>query len=314
MKKSIITALIVVIFIFSFTSCNVSNGVENAPTLDMAGNEISVPEKIERILSLSPASTQILQSMGYSDLIVGIDSYSEGYLLSDIENVMIFDMQAPDVEKILTLSPDIIFIPGISLVDGMNPYSPLIDAGICVAVIPSAESFEQIKTDINFIAECMGEPQKAASIINKMDADIAAVRAIGDRIEDKKTVMFEIASMPYIYSFGSGTYLNEMIEIIGAENVFAAENSWIAVSEESALAANPDVILTSVNYIDDPVGEILSRTGWEAVTAVKTKSVYKFKTDQTDIPNQFVIEALYEMAKFVYPDEYEKLEYTEVIS
>ncbi|MDR0904194.1 MAG: ABC transporter substrate-binding protein, partial [Ruminococcus sp.] len=273
-----------------------------------------VPEKIEKILSLSPASTQILQSMGYSDLIIGFDTYSEGYLLTPVENPVIFDMQAPDVEKILALSPDIIFIPGISLVDGLNPYSPLIDAGICVAVIPSAESLEQIKADINFIAECMGAPQKAAVIVDKMDADIAAIKAIGDTIANKKTVMFEISAMPYIYSFGSGTYLNEMIEIIGAENVFAAENSWIAVSEESALAANPDVILTSVNYIDDPVNEILSRPGWEAVTAVNTKSVYKFQSDQTDIPNQFVIESLYEMAKFVYPQEYEKIEYTEVIS
>jgi iron complex transport system substrate-binding protein len=102
-----------------------------------------------------------------------------------------------------------------------------------------------------------------------------------------------------------------MITIIGAENAFADQNSWIAVAEESAIASNPDVILTSVYYIEDPVGEIMSRSGWEAVTAIKNSAVYQFESRQTDIPNQFVIEALYEMAKFVYPDEYAGVEYNE---
>lgn len=313
MKKSIFMALLLIVFIFTGCQNTSESDTEKSAvtTLDMAGNIIVLPEKAERVISLSPAFTQILQSMGYSDKIAGIDSYSESYLLSPLENVDIFDMQAPDNERLLELSPDIIFIPGISLVDGINPYEPLIDAGICVACIPSANSLEQIKADISFIAQCMGEPEKAVKITEKMDVDIAAVTALAKSITDKKTVLFEIAALPDIYSFGSGTYLNEMIEIIGAENVFAAENSWIAVSEESAISANPDVILTSVNYIDDPVGEILSRSGWEAVTAVKDKKVYKFKSTQTDIPNQFVIGPLYEMAKFVYPETYSSLEYSE---
>jgi iron complex transport system substrate-binding protein len=144
-----------------------------------------------------------------------------------------------------------------------------------------------------------------------MNADIEAIKAIGDTITEKKTVMFEISAMPAIYSFGSGTFLDEMINIIGTENVFADRDSWISVSEESAIAANPDVILTSVYYIDDPEGEILSRTGWDAVTAINQKAVHKFDSDQTDVPNQFVTEALFEMAKFVYPEHYAELTYAD---
>ncbi len=75
--------------------------------------------------------------------------------------------------------------------------------------------------------------------------------------------MFEIAALPNIYSFGQETFLHEMIELIGAKNAFADEESWISVSEEAAVAKNPDVILTNVSYIEDSVGEILARTGWE---------------------------------------------------
>jgi iron complex transport system substrate-binding protein len=199
----------------------------------------------------------------------------------------------------------------MSLIDGVNPYQALIDSGICVAVIPSADSLDGIKRDIQFIADCMGEPEKATPIIDKMNSDIETIKAIGDTIAEKKRIHFEISALPYLYSFGKGTFLDEMITLIGAENVYTDEQSWIAVTEESAIAANPDVILTSVYYIDDPEGEILSRAGWEAVTAVKNGAVHKFASDQTDVPNQFVTEALFEMAKYVYPDEYAGVEYKE---
>jgi iron complex transport system substrate-binding protein len=281
------------------------------PIVDMEGNTISVPEEIDKIMTLAPSITQVAQSMGFSDMIVGIDDYSTGYLLEPLEGVDIFDMQNPDNETILTLEPDIIFVTGMSMKDGINPYQPLIDAGICVAVIPSANSLEKIMRDVEFLADCMGTPEKADIIVEKMKADIAEIKAIGDTITDKKTIHFEISALPYLYSFGSETFLDEMINLIGAVNVYGDQTSWISVSEESAIAANPDIILTSVYYIDDPEGEILSRSGWEAVTAVKNGTVHKFDSDQTDVPNQFVIEALYEMAKFVYPDEYANVEYKE---
>jgi iron complex transport system substrate-binding protein len=279
------------------------------PSVDMDGNQIDVPEEIDKIMTLAPSITQITQSMGYSEMIVGIDDYSGTYLLEPLDDVPVFDMQTPDSETILTLEPDIIFVTGMNIKDGINPYQTLIDSGICIAVIPSADSLDGIKRDIQFIADCMGEPEKATAIIDKMNSDIETIKAIGDTITDKKRIHFEISALPYIYSFGKGTFLDEMITLIGAENVYADEESWIAVTEEAAIAANPDVILTVVNYIDDPEGEIKSRAGWEAVTAVKNGAVHKFTSDQTDVPNQFVTEALFEMAKNVYPDEYAGTEY-----
>jgi iron complex transport system substrate-binding protein len=281
------------------------------PTEDMDGNAISVPEEIDKIITLAPSITQIAQSMGYSEMIVGIDDYSGTYLLEPLDGVTVFDMQSPDNETILTLEPDIIFVTGMNIKDGINPYQILIDSGICVAVIPSADSLDGIKCDIQFIADCMGEPEKATAIIEKMNSDIETIKAIGETITDKKRIHFEISALPYLYSFGKGTFLDEMITLIGAENVYANEEYWVAVTEEAAIAANPDVILTSVYYIDDPEGEIKSRAGWEAVTAIKNGDIHKFTSDQTDVPNQFVTEALFEMAKYVYPDEYAGVEYKE---
>jgi iron complex transport system substrate-binding protein len=315
-KANLVIAIFAIILAIALCLSACNQTAETAPTsvkttVDRDGNEIKVPEKIDKIITLAPSITQTLQSMGYSDKIVGIDNYSEPYLLEPLEEAAVFESTAPDNETILMLAPDIIFVTGMSFVEGVNPYQTLIDSGICVAVIPSSNSLDSIRQDIAFIADCMGEPSTATVIIDKMNDDIETIKNIGETITEKKRVHFEIAALPYIYSFGKGTFLDEMITIIGAENVYGEEDSWIAVAEESAIASNPDVILTSINYIDDPVGEILNRTGWEAVTAVKNGEVYKFTSDQTDVPNQFVTEALFEMAKFVYPDEYADVNYKE---
>ena len=107
-----------------------------------------------------------------------------------------------------------------------------------------------------------------------------------------------------MYSFGTGVFLNEMIELIGAENILAAQEGWLGVEEESVVQANPDVILTNVNYIDDPVQEIKDRSGWDVLTAVQNGAVYYIDNMASSLPDQNVIKALEQMAKAIYPEYY----------
>lgn len=95
-----------------------------------------------------------------------------------------------------------------------------------------------------------------------------------------------------------------MIELIGATNVLGNEQSWISVSEEAVIAANPDVIITNVNYIENPIDEIKSRAGWENINAIKNNEVYYVDNMASSLPNHNIIKALEEMAKAIYPDIY----------
>ena len=139
-----------------------------------------------------------------------------------------------------------------------------------------------------------------------MRKEIEAVRKKGASIaqDKKKTVYFEIGAAPYMYSLGTGTFINEMIEIIGAQNILADQKSWIAVSDEMVLAKDPDVILTNVSYIPNPIDEIMARSGWASLKAVKGKKVFGIDTNSSSRPNHNIIKALKEMAKAVYPEIY----------
>lgn len=273
---------------------------------DPAGNEISVPEEITKVICMAPSISQIIKELGLSDLLVAVDTQTPIYMEETAELPQ-FDMMTPDCETILSLDPDIVFVTGMSYVTE-DPYAELTEAGICVAQIPSSDSIAGIEDDIRFVSECFGKKEEGEAIVEKMEEEITEIREIGETITEKKTVLFEIACLPSIYSFGSGAFLNEMIELIGAENIFADEEGWISVTEEAAIAANPDVILTSVDYIEEPVNEILTREGWEGVTAVKDEQVYYIDTASSSQPNQNIILALRQMAEAVYPDAYAELE------
>ena len=276
-------------------------------TADRAGNPITIPETVTKVMSFAPSTTQIIMDLGLTDELVAVDTYSASYW-EEVASLPQFDMMTPDNEAIALLEPDVIFVTGMSYQGGENPYQALVDLGICVAMIPSSYTIADIRLDIQFIASILGAPEKGEELIAGMDAEIEKVAAIGSTIEEKKSVLFEISALPYIYAPGDGTFIDEMIEIIGATNVLDGQEGWISVSEEAALTMNPDVILTSTDYIEDPVGEVLGREGWEEVTAIKDGAVYAISSRTSGLPNHHVAEALVDMAKATYPEAYAELD------
>jgi len=305
MKKSISLVTLIVLLLSVMVGANAA-----AVTTDREGNPITLPETIERIACFGPSNTEILCAMGVTDKLVAVDTYSfnvEG-IAADLP---MFDMMAPDAEKILALNPDVLFVTGMSKVGGDDPYKPMKDAGVCVIYMPSSSSLNGIKEDIAYIASVVGETEKGDEVVAKMEDDIAAIKAIADTAPETKTIYFEISAAPYMYSFGSGVFLNEMIELINCVNIFADKaefSGWISVTDEVVLGANPDVIMTSVNYLPDAVGEIKGRPGWDALEAVKNDQVFYIDTDSSNRPSQNIIKAFLEMAQAVYPELYQDVD------
>ena len=288
-------------------AADASAGASAKPTQDRSGAPITLPETIDSIAVMAPSIAETVVDLGLGDKIVAIDTQTEAYALAGVpEGLPAFDMQAPDTEALAALEPDVVFVSGISIIEGENLFQPLVDMGVCIASIPTSNSIADIEADITFLAACLGCEAQGEAIVDEMQAEIDAVAAIGAAVpeDERKSVYFEISAAPYCYSFGEGVFLDEMLELIGADNVLAGQEGWLSVDEEAVVAADPDVILTSVNYIDDPVGEITARAGWEGVAAVQNGEVYAIDNKTSSLPNENVVQALREMAQAVYPDLY----------
>ncbi|MGG7057011.1 ABC transporter substrate-binding protein [Clostridium nigeriense] len=304
MKKRSRILSVVFAMMFSlalFTGC----GNTEKTMTDREGNEFTLPNKIEKIISTAPSNTEVLVELGLSDKLVAIDKYS-----ADVEGVNTdlpqIDFRNPDAETLISLDPDIIIASGHNKTGEEDPFQLVKEAGIPVVYIPSSYSIDGIYGDIEFIADITNTEKQGEELIKNMKSEVEAIKAIGDTITDKKKVYFEIGSGSSLYSFGKDTFLNEMIQIIGAENIFANEDSWISPTPESVIDANPDVILTNVPDTNgvSAVDDIKSREGWDSITAVKEGQVYSIDKNSSSRPSQNVIKALKEMAKAIYPDEY----------
>ncbi|MBR5419873.1 MAG: ABC transporter substrate-binding protein [Lachnospiraceae bacterium] len=281
---------------------------------DRSGNDIVVPAEVNTIVAMAPSISRVLIDMGLSDKIVCSDTNTQASYGSELKaDVLYMDMMAPDLEQLVALAPDIIFTSGMSSKDGVDAFATVREAGICVADIPSSSSLKAIEEDLIFIGQCVGEDAQAQELVDDMELAIESIKEIAATIpeEEKKTVLFELftpsADYPTIYTAGPGTYINEMLELVGAINVAGEEDSqWPALTEEAAVGADPQVILTADMYTPDVINVLLTMQGWENVTAIKNGNVYMLDADQVNQPNHHVIDALIDMAECIYPEYFDE--------
>ncbi len=313
MKKLVSIFLTIVLIGGLLTGCQQKNQADGAETpkdkagpitiTDPTGKEITIPSEVETIVSMGPSITQVLVELGLGDKIIAVDSYS-----TEIEglksNLPAIDMMTPDAEQIIVLNPDLVLATTMIMSAGDNPLIQISENQIAVAYIESSQSIEGIYKDIEFIAGLVRAEDQGRELVDNMKKEIEKIKKIGATITDKKSVYFEIGQTPKLYSFGKNVFLNEMIEIIGAKNIFTDQDRWTSVSEEAILAADPDVILTNVNYVENAVEEIKTRNGWDNIKAVKNNAVYYINNDYSSQPNHNIIKALEEMAQAIYPDKY----------
>lgn len=304
MKKAAIAALCALSFIsctLLLFSCAPQNRQPRARAESRAKGNAPT-----RIASMAPASTSILLELGLAGALVATDDWSRK-LEGVPGGLPSFDMMRPDVERLAALSPDLLLVSTITQAGtGKDPFAPLAAIGIDVVYIPASVDIAGIAEDVMKIAALTGREREGQAAVRRMNAAVDEIRKIARAIpeEKKRTVVFELESAPYIYSFGDGVYLNEMLEAAGAVNAFKKERGWISVSAESVIAANPDVILTNVASAGDPVAEIASRPGWGAIKAVKSGRIYKIDNMTSSQCAPAIVRALREIAEAVYPEYY----------
>ncbi|GHV37500.1 ABC transporter substrate-binding protein [Spirochaetia bacterium] len=273
---------------------------------------------VNRIISTAPSNTEIIAGLGLADRIIAADKYSlelpELKRRGDngLRDAAEIDFFYPDPEAIISLDPDMIITSEHNVYGaGDDPFRLLKEMGITVVYLPTSNSIAGIYRDIETIAAVLGVTERGSELVRNMKEQIDSIAAIGNSIAvtknsntAKKSVYMEISPSPNMVTVGRETFLNEMIELIGAQNIFADKTGWLAPGVEAILERDPDVILTNVNFIDDPIGEIKGRDGFASLGAVREGAVYTIDTDSSSRPSQHIILALEQMARAVYPEYY----------
>ncbi|MGX1193782.1 ABC transporter substrate-binding protein [Metabacillus sp. SLBN-84] len=272
---------------------------------DDAGNEITLEEKPEKIVSLLPSTTEILFALGLQDEIAGVSDY-DNYPkeAAQKEKVGAQDMNA---EKIIALQPDLAFLQEYHAQNHGEIIKQFEAAGIKVFIVGSQTSFDQVYTAIRTIGKATNTLDEADRIIKDMEEKVASIKEKAKEVKNPKRVWIEVSPQPEIYTTGKGTFMNEMLEMIGAENVAASEEGWVKMDEEKIVSSNPDTIITTYGYyVENPAEQVLSRSGWNSIKAVQSKQVFDVNSDLVTRPGPRLADGAEELGRLIYPDIFKK--------
>lgn len=266
--------------------------------VDDRGVEVTFDEVPETIISLQPSNTEILFELGVGEQIIGatdFDTYPEA--AQKIERVS--TSTVIDAERILELNPDVVVAYTIGEEAQIDQ---LEDAGLKVFVIASAATFDDVYSDIIQLSEVMGVEDRGEEVVAGIKAQIETVQEKTATVDTKKKAYYEVSPAPDLWTTGSSTFQQEIMDHANVENIFADQKSWISVTEEDVITRNPEIIITPATYLENAVEEILGRTGWDKIKAVTEKTVYLVDGDIMSRPGPRIGEAVEIMAQSVYPE------------
>ncbi|WLD91659.1 ABC transporter substrate-binding protein [Alkalihalobacillus sp. AL-G] len=268
---------------------------------DALDNQVVIEEKPERIVSLIPSNTEIAFKLGLGDEVVGVSDF-DNYPAAVAEKDKIGGMDF-NVEKIISLKPDLVLAHGSSAHNSTEGFQLLRDSGITVLVVNNAQNFEQVYDSIKMIGKATGTQAKADQVIKGMKDKIDSIKSKASEIKDTKTVFIEVSPAPEIYTPGKNTFMHEMLTIINAKNVAGNLNGWSKINQEAIIEKNPDVIITTYGYYTEKATEmVLKRDGWQQLTAVQNEQVYDVHSDLVTRSGPRLAEGVEDLAKAVYPE------------
>nr|WP_250886437.1 ABC transporter substrate-binding protein [Bacillus sp. SM2101] len=273
---------------------------------DGLGNDVTIEEEPQAIVSLIPSNTEIAFALGLGDKMVGVGDWAD--YPPEVADIARVGGTEFNVEKVISLNPDVVLAHASSAHSSTEGLQQLRDAGINVVVVNNATSFKAVYDSIKMISVVTGTEENADKIISDMTEKLNLIKEKSAEIKeaDQKVVWIEISQAPDLFTTGKGTFMHEMLEAIGAINAAGDQEGWPQFTEEDAVLLKPDVIVITYGYyVDNAVDQVLARDAWQEVPAVKNKLVFDINSNLVTRSGPRLIEGVEELAKAVYPDIYQ---------
>ncbi|MCS7139429.1 MAG: cobalamin-binding protein [Candidatus Nezhaarchaeota archaeon] len=276
---------------------------------DRSGKIVVIASEPRRIVSLSPAITEILFALGLGDRVVGVTAYCNYPL--DVEEMkkgkrlsVIGGYWDPNLEAIVALNPDLVI--GDSLVPSHLDVAERLRTLNITVLLTGSKLIEDVFYDINLIGKATGRFREAQELVAKLEARIKVVVQKVANLPRAK-VYYELWFSP-LFSAGPGTFIDQLIFYAGGKNIFHdAKVPWPVVSDEDVIARNPDVIILPDTYMSDynvSIDSIKARPGWSVISAIKNNRVYFIEEDIIVRPGPRLVEALEIIARYLHPEAF----------
>lgn len=276
--------------------------------VDDVGRNVTITKyPPERIVSLAPSCTEILYALGLGNRIVGVDEYSD-YPPEVVERVNAGNLTTVgsfaeiSIETVVGLQPDLILATGgvqRTVVENLEGLGQTV-------VVLYPKRFNGVLADISLVGKATGQVDEAEALVANMQKKAQEIRDKTKNVS-KPRVYVEFFFNGGYWSFGSDSYVDELISMAGGINIFAGfPGGHISTSTEEVVKANPEIIIISRGVMSDACGltpeTIKTRPGWSEISAVQNNLIYEIDESIMVLGTPRLIKGLEEFAKAIHPE------------
>ena len=291
-------------FLVDCSRNNATGARENAGPFreltDDAGRRVSVPLRIDRIISLAPNLTEIVYAVGAGDRLVGNTTYCD-FPAAAKKVDKVGDTLHPSLEKIIALRPQLVLV---STASQLEVFTQQLEAHNIAVLVTDPHDLPGVFHSIDQLGEILNQVAQAKVLLEQLAARTAAVESAVRQTQPVR-VFYQLSAEP-LYTAGKDSFVTDLIRRAGGVSVTAnVPGAWPKYSAESALAAQPEAIILPTG---GSMGEGNSRVA-EALLkspAVIHGKVYKINDDHLVRPGPRAVDGLEEMARALHPDAFKR--------
>jgi iron complex transport system substrate-binding protein len=282
-------------FIFFLTACDKKPKNPHSEDFylqytDSYGREIVLTQKPKRVVSLSPAITEMIFVMGCENQLVGITDYCtyppETESIPKVGGIQDFNM-----ESVVLLHPDVVLISSIVAKSDVEKLTLL---QIPVIAIKEEENMEGILNTFTFLGKLFDKQSLADSLTKQLKEKLNLLQSEEDDCPK--------LSVYYVVGFGEAgdytapkkSHIHEMITKAGGRNIGENLTGW-NVSKEFLFQEDPDIIFVR----SENLKQFMTLYPYNELTAVKKGNVYPIESGWIDIVSPRNILAIEKMNEII---------------
>jgi iron complex transport system substrate-binding protein len=318
--KLTLLALIVTLFAGLMSSC--SNAVTTTPVTtppsttaltvtatpasttititDDYNRTVTIKKYPQRIVSLSPANTEILFALGLNNRIVGVSDYSD-YPEEAKTKPSVGAYNKPDMEKIIALEPDLVMASSEH-----EALTKQLESKGVIVVMVNPKTVDQVLTTMTLIGKITGQDSQAATQVSGMQQRMDAITAKTAKLTDaQRPRVFVVIWHDPIYTVGSGTFHDELIKMAGGVNIAGKLTGYPSISLENVIIDNPQVIIAGVgmgNGASLSLDFMKNDARLAGIDARINNHIYGANMDIVSRPGPRLADALEVFFKLVHPE------------
>ncbi|MGH8874903.1 MAG: ABC transporter substrate-binding protein [Acidimicrobiia bacterium] len=245
-------------------------------TIKTGAGEVTVEERPERVVSLSPTATEMLFALGAGGQVVATDDFSNYPAEAQVTEKLGSGFEV-NVEAVAAAEPDLVVL-SFESGEVVESFRAL---GIPALLHPAAETLEDTHAQIEQLGAATGHGAEATELVAGMQAEIEEIASEVPEPPQPLTYYHELTTN--LDSVTSATFIGQIYGLVGLRSIAdetTGAGPYPQLSAEFIIESDPDLIfLADVQCCGVTAQTIAERPGWGTLTAVEQARVVELDGD-----------------------------------